>query len=46
MHPPELSGNNQERHLVAKQRETWREMSVNFDDEVSLSYSAGIFNMP
>jgi len=45
IHPPELSGNYQQRHLVAKQGETWREMSVNFAGEVSLSYSAGIFNM-
>jgi hypothetical protein len=34
------------RHLVAKQGETWREMAVNFADEVSLSYSTGSFNMP
>jgi hypothetical protein len=26
--------------------ETWRELSVNVADEVSLSYYAGIFNMP
>jgi hypothetical protein len=31
------------RHLVAKQGETWREMAVNFADEVSLSYSTGFF---
>jgi hypothetical protein len=24
----------------------WREMSLNFAEELSLSYSAGIFNMP
>jgi hypothetical protein len=38
---PELSYCNQQRHLVAKQGETWREMAVNFAYEVSLSCSAG-----
>jgi hypothetical protein len=46
IHPPELSGNYQQRHLVAKQGKAWREMAVNFANEVSISYSAGIFNMP
>jgi hypothetical protein len=32
IHPPELSGKHQQRNLVAKQGETWREISVNFDD--------------
>jgi hypothetical protein len=41
-----LSSNYQQRHLVAKQEETWREMSVNFASQVSLSYSAGVFNVP
>jgi hypothetical protein len=32
-------------HLVAKQGGTWQEITVNFADEVCLSYSAGFFNM-
>jgi hypothetical protein len=40
---PELYGKYQQRHLVAKQGETFQEMSVNFAGKVSLSYSAGIF---
>jgi hypothetical protein len=46
IHPPELYGKYQQRYLVAKLGGTWGEMSVNFSDEVSLSYSAGIFKMP
>jgi hypothetical protein len=46
IHEPELSGKHQKRHLVAKQGETWREISLHSADEVSLSYSAGIFNIP
>jgi hypothetical protein len=30
---------------VVKQGETWREMSVNFAEEVSVSYFAKTFNM-
>jgi hypothetical protein len=33
-------------HLVTKHGETWREISVYFFSELSLSYSAGIFNIP
>jgi hypothetical protein len=44
--PPKLSGSNQQRHLVARLGETWREMSTSFADEISLSYSAGPVNMP
>jgi hypothetical protein len=36
----------QQTHLVVKKGENWREMSVNITDNVSLLYSAGIFNMP
>jgi hypothetical protein len=32
-------------HQEAKPGETWQEMSINVADEVSLSYSEGIFNM-
>jgi hypothetical protein len=42
-HPTEVSGKYQQRHLVAKQGETWREMSVNFAGELTLSYSVGFF---
>jgi hypothetical protein len=34
--PPELSGKYQHRHLVAKQEETWKEMSINFAGKVSV----------
>jgi hypothetical protein len=26
--------------------ETWQEMAVNFADEISIAYSAELFNMP
>jgi len=45
-HPPEISRSKQQGHLLAKQGETLREMAVKFANEVSLSYSAGFFNMP
>jgi hypothetical protein len=44
-HPPELSGKYEQKHLVAKQGETWQEMSIKSAGKVSLSYSASIFNM-
>jgi hypothetical protein len=34
---------NTKRHVVAKEGETWREMSVRFAGEEYLSYSAGNF---
>jgi hypothetical protein len=34
-----------QRHIAVKQGESWYEMAVNFADEVSLSYYAGIFNI-
>jgi hypothetical protein len=37
---------NINRHLVAIEGKTLREMFVNFAGEISLSYSTGIFNMP
>jgi hypothetical protein len=37
IHPPELSGNYQQRHLVAKQQKHGKEMGMNFAYEVSLS---------
>jgi hypothetical protein len=43
IHPPELSGKHQQTHK-AKQGETWREMSMNFADEVSLSNSHTIIH--
>jgi hypothetical protein len=42
IHPPELSGKSRQTHLVAKQREIWREWSVNSADEVCLSCFAGL----
>jgi hypothetical protein len=46
MHPPEFSGNNLQRHLAAKQKKFGEKITFNITDEVSLSYFAGIFNMP
>jgi hypothetical protein len=34
------------RHIETKQEKTWREMAVNFAEEISLSYSVGLFNKP
>jgi hypothetical protein len=45
IHPPDLSGKYQQRHLVVKQGETWRVMSANLAGEVCLSYRAGIFKI-
>jgi hypothetical protein len=30
IHPPELSANYQQIHLIAKQEKTWREMAAEF----------------
>jgi hypothetical protein len=38
IHAQELSGNNQQKHLVATQEKTWREMAVNSVYEVLFSY--------
>jgi hypothetical protein len=46
IYPPELSEKKNNKHLVAKQGETCREMSINFAVDVSPWYSAGFFNMP
>jgi hypothetical protein len=43
--PPELSGKYQQRHGGREARRNLAKKSVNFVGEVSLSYSAGIFNM-
>jgi hypothetical protein len=41
INPPYLSGQYQQIHL----QESWREIAVNFADEIPLSYSAGFFNL-
>jgi hypothetical protein len=47
-HPPELSGSNQQRDLVAKEGDCRRENGREFcrGSRISLSCSAGFFNMP
>jgi hypothetical protein len=46
IHPPELFGSNQQKYLVAKQEKLGKKIAMKFADEVSLSYTAGIFNIP
>jgi hypothetical protein len=45
INPPDLSGKYQQRHLVAKQGETWREKFFNFASELFLFIPGGFFNI-
>jgi hypothetical protein len=45
IHPLELSG-KYEQTTSSETGETLRENEVNFANEISLPYSAGLFNMP